>query len=239
VQYIVAGLWLIAPLVFFCVAAASLAASIVAKYSDAPAPPKSLLGGIGHHFRIVLEAIQLFAVLLFLTLSIPLLAFDVSPPLTNSISFYLERWRTFAKLFGFWFGICATGFACWYNSRFPKRLAWFFISVLVCLLIFAWYVVFFSTNVYPQIPYNLGGGKPLSVVFLLKANTKEPVPLIPDNSGTRSVPYKMLLATDRTLVVLAQDERERSIEFSRDAVLGVVVLKETQVPETIPHSVQK
>lgn len=46
----------------------------------------------------------------------------------------------------------------------------------------------------------------------------------PEQSARRSIPYKLLLTTDKYYVVLSPNPKERSIEISRDAVAGMVVL---------------
>ncbi len=47
----------------------------------------------------------------------------------------------------------------------------------------------------------------------------------PDESAKRSVPYKLLLATDKSYVVVSPSDKERSVEISRDSVAGMVVLQ--------------
>lgn len=100
----------------------------------------------------------------------------------------------------------------------------FYASSLVS--IFLLYVIFFAIQVYPLIPYSLGGGKPLTVVFLL-GEKEVPDILARDKSSHRSVPYKLLAATDKTFVILPTDHNQQSIEFNRDSVLGVVVLRDS------------
>lgn len=97
------------------------------------------------------------------------------------------------------------------------------------ILILLWYASYFARNWYPRIPYRLGGGRPLPVVFLLKTEEgHEKSPVIPDcgYKEERSIPYQMLLATEKTFVVLSPDEGEKAVEFERDAVLGVAVLED-------------
>ena len=73
------------------------------------------------------------------------------------------------------------------------------------VLILLWYVSYFARRWYPFIPYYLGGGKPISVVFLLKTEEgHKELPVVPDSSGERSIPYKMLFETEKTFVVLSR-----------------------------------
>jgi hypothetical protein len=45
-----------------------------------------------------------------------------------------------------------------------------------------------------------------------------------DRSAKTSVPYKLLLATDKSFIVVSPSDKERSVEISRDSVAGMVVL---------------
>lgn len=114
----------------------------------------------------------------------------------------------------------STGQTWWANPN-----AWPFYATLL-ISVFLAYVFFFAIRVYPLIPYSLGGGKPLTVVFLL-GEKESPDILVRNGSSNRSLPYKLVAATDKTFVVLSPDSRQESIEFNRDAVLGLVVLKES------------
>jgi len=102
-----------------------------------------------------------------------------------------------------------------------------FYLVMLCLAIFYVYLASFARFIYPRIPRSAGGGKPLNVTFILKAQPNNATPVvIPDSSGNRSVPYKLLLETDQRYIVISPDPKERAIEFSRDAVIGFVVLEQ-------------
>ena len=85
------------------------------------------------------------------------------------------------------------------------------------------YIRCFSTTVYPVIPSTVGGGRPQGVVFLLDKERGVP-PVMPDGSGARSVPYKLLLKTDSTYVVQSQKEGEKAIEFRQESVKGMVTI---------------
>jgi hypothetical protein len=87
------------------------------------------------------------------------------------------------------------------------------------------YVIWFAVRIYPLIPFSLGGGRPLTVAFIA-GEKRLPAEIKPDSASNRSIPYKLLLATDRYYVVLSQNRDERSIEVSRDSVAGIVVLEE-------------
>ena len=87
------------------------------------------------------------------------------------------------------------------------------------------YVVLFAIELYPLIPYSLGGGKPATVMFLL-GEKASPDLLARDRTSHRSVPNKLPTTTDKTFVSAAPGTDEKSIEFSRDAVAGVVALRD-------------
>jgi hypothetical protein len=49
-----------------------------------------------------------------------------------------------------------------------------------------------------------------------------------DISLKRSIPYELLVTTDKSYVVMSPDPNEKSIEVSRDSVAGIIVLEETR-----------
>lgn len=88
------------------------------------------------------------------------------------------------------------------------------------------YLSYFTQRVYPEIPFWIGGGKPESVVFLLKGGTGErTAPLTKDVSGNRSIAYKLILETDTSYIVLSEISKERAIKFNRDEVAGYVIVE--------------
>jgi hypothetical protein len=96
-----------------------------------------------------------------------------------------------------------------------------------CVFSFLGYISYFAQRLYPEIPLAIGGGKPESVAFLLKQHTEGMgAPVIPDKSGTRSIPYRLVLETDASYTVLSEATHERAVQFNRDAVLGYVILEE-------------
>jgi hypothetical protein len=94
-------------------------------------------------------------------------------------------------------------------------------ATLVFILL---YVHSFSVLVYSSIPSALGGGKPQSVVFLIDSRIQNTAPVVVDTSGTRSVPYNLLLTTDSSYIVESPAKGEMAIEFKQDAVQGMIVL---------------
>jgi hypothetical protein len=121
----------------------------------------------------------------------------------------------------------------WWSWRADtKRETWLinrshaapFYSALLLTIVIS-YAVWFSGRIYPLIPLSLGGGRPLTVVFI-EGEKKMPDEIQKtDPAAKRSIPYKLLLSTDKYYVVVAPSPKERSIEVSRDAVVGIVVLE--------------
>lgn len=104
-----------------------------------------------------------------------------------------------------------------------------FYSTLL-LMIALGYILWFSVRVYPLIPFSLGGGNPLTVAFM-ESEKKFPAGIKADTSTTnRSIPYRLLMATDKYYVVISPNRYEKSIEVSRDSVAGIVVLEEFHAP---------
>jgi hypothetical protein len=86
------------------------------------------------------------------------------------------------------------------------------------------YAVWFSVRIYPLIPFSLGGGKPLTISFF-EGDKKMPDEIEKsDRSAKRSVPYKLLITTDRYFVVVSPSSNERALQISRDSVSGIVIL---------------
>lgn len=114
------------------------------------------------------------------------------------------------------------------QMRMDRRLA-FFSSAVIALfasIVFAvLYVYSFSVLVYSAIPLELGGGRPHSVVFLIDSAKQQTPPLVVDRSGTRSVPYNLLLITDSNYVVESPAKGEMALEFRQDYVRGMIVLR--------------
>jgi len=109
------------------------------------------------------------------------------------------------------------------NVFFHRDTSSFYLSLL--LVVVCWFTVWFSKNIYPLIPYSWGGGKPLTVVFVL-GEKKLPDTLKLDPSSKRTLPYRLLTTTDKYYVVLSQEPSQLSIELSRDYVAEMVVLAE-------------
>src|SRR6267378_1016837 len=86
----------------------------------------------------------------------------------------------------------------------------------------------FSQNVYPEIPLAVGGGRPASVVFLLKHDSTglNSAPVVRDKMSDRSIPYSLILETDNSYAVISKDSGERAVQFNREAVEGYVVMRE-------------
>lgn len=141
-------------------------------------------------------------------------------------------WQIGLRLFSFFFAMVALSQLFWMSRQAdPERETYwmnrrdaapfYLASLMVTVLCYA---LWFSARIYPLIPFSLGGGKPLTVVFF-EGEKRMPEELRKaDQSARRSAPYKLLFATDRYFVVLSPSEKERSIEISRDSVSGMVVL---------------
>jgi hypothetical protein len=105
----------------------------------------------------------------------------------------------------------------------PEAVASLAFPVIFTVLVLTSYLTFFAFSIYRDIPFALGGGRPLSVIFLLKPNSTK-MPLVSADAGFRSIPYKLVLATNTTYTVLSDNSKEKVIQFNHDAVLGYIVL---------------
>jgi hypothetical protein len=86
------------------------------------------------------------------------------------------------------------------------------------------YIWFFAVNIYPAIPYEWGGGKPLDVIFL-EGDKPLPDGILKDGNTRHSIAYKLLVVTEKSYVVLPQPMNQKSLQFDRESVQGIVVLK--------------
>jgi len=91
------------------------------------------------------------------------------------------------------------------------------------LALYFLYVWFFALNVYPVIPFEWGGGRPIEVEFI-EADKPLPDGIARDGATRHSVRYKLLAMTERSYVVLSPDKDQKSIQFNHDAVNGIIVL---------------
>ena len=85
------------------------------------------------------------------------------------------------------------------------------------------YIWFFAVNIYPAIPFAWGGGKPLDVIFL-EGDKPLPDGIAKDGSTRHSIAYILLAVTEKAYVVLPQTTDQKSIQFDRDSVQGIIVL---------------
>jgi|SRR5271157_82833 len=213
-QYLIAGVWALGPPVLY----ASLLHT-ERRFAERAAPE---VAGKFNWRRFAISSLGTgvpSSLLLVLLARIP----NVSESIT---------WGTGIRLFLFFFAmvICAQLF--WISRRADsKRETWwvnrshaapFYLALL--LMIVLCYVLWFSVRIYPLIPFSLGGGKPLTVAFI-EGEKKMPDEIQKaDRTAKRSVPYKLLLATDKSFVVVSPSDKERSVEINRDSVAGMVVL---------------
>jgi hypothetical protein len=155
---------------------------------------------------------------------------------------------TLENLPGFWVGITWLKIAIWYvffltltflghslneslqangeqrSKLYTSRAPLFFATSLGAIGLV--YVVWFSANIYPLIPFSWGGGQPQTVIFF-EGDKPLPQALSADTSSPkRSVPYRLLATTDRSYVVVPLESNQLSIEIARDSVTGLIVLKE-------------
>jgi hypothetical protein len=116
----------------------------------------------------------------------------------------------------------------WVSMRFDRSVALTSFGVLMavaCLFFILLYVHSFSVSIYSAMPPTLGGGRPQRVVFLIESGIQQTAPLVVDSTGARSIPYNLLLTTDSSYVVESQATGELAIEFKKDVVRGMIVLR--------------
>src|SRR5258706_3129575 len=213
-QYLIAGIWALGPPVLF--------ASLVHAerlFGERAAPD---LKGRFNWRRVIISSAASgipSSLLLILLAVIP----NVSESMTwgMGIRLFLFCWTIVScgELFGICWQADAKKESWWMNG---SHAAPFYLSAL--LMIVLCYTVWFSVRIYPLIPFSLGGGKPLTVAFL-EGEKKMPDEIEKvDRSSKRSIPYKLLIATHKSFVVMSPSGQHQSMEISRESVAGVVVL---------------
>jgi hypothetical protein len=146
-------------------------------------------------------------------------------------------WGMGVRLYLFFFAILGSGQILWASTQIQtekenwlinrRHAAPFYLGLFLSVTLA--YVVWFAVRIYPLIPFSLGGGKPLTVAFI-EGEKALPEGLRSSAILKRSIPYKLLISTDRYYVVLSSDPSEKSIEISRESVAGIVVLDDSHAP---------
>jgi hypothetical protein len=214
IRYLTAGIWLLGPPVVY-----SFITYTSRRFEDRAAP--AVTGQFNWRRFAISSLLTAIPLALFYALLI------VIPNVWHGLT-----WGVGLRLFLFYSAIVICTQMLWWSWRAdPKRETWlinrssapFYAALLLTIVIS--YAVWFSGRIYPLIPLSLGGGRPLTVVFI-EGERKMPDEIKKtDPAAKRSIPYKLLLSTDKYYVVVAPSPKERSIEVSRDAVAGIVVLE--------------
>jgi hypothetical protein len=187
-QYLIAGIWVLGPPVVH----ASLVYTSLG--FDERAAPEVTGAFNRRRFGIsLLFTVIPFGLFIGLLVSIP----NVLASMT---------WGMGIRFFLFYFAMlnCARLFWMSRQADAKKETWWlnrshaapFYLATL--LMIVMSYAVWFAVRVYPLIPFSLGGGRPLTVAFI-EGEKKMPEEIAKtDPSAKRSIPYKLLLSTDRS-----------------------------------------
>jgi hypothetical protein len=233
VQYVIVGVWMSIP-PFAVVSCFSLYYSFVKhEYQYGPPPWKWKFARVLDHVHRFISAVGALLLLIFLFL----LAISVLAPHVNPLFFIPGSLRALTFLLFDLIGIAVFGRATfsWLGEEHPRgaeegSLKTFVDGVVAASLFVALaflYVAYFATRLYPHIPSALGGGRPLSVIFVLsKDHDAQSVPLQLDPGGNRSIPYRLLVEDERNYFVLSDRDNESSLEIDRSVVLGMIVLKD-------------
>jgi hypothetical protein len=213
-QYLIAGIWVIAPFVVFAFLVNA-----------------SLRFGEGASLQVKGEVIWRRVVISSLLSPLPVALFV---GLLIAVPNVLESmtWGIAIRFYGFFLAIVVFAHLFWMSRRAEKNketwsmirghAARFYLGSLLMIVI--WYALWFSVRIYPLIPFSWGGGKPLTVAFF-EGEKKMPEEIQKvEQSARRSITYKLLLATDKSYIVVSPSDKERSVEISRDSIAGMIVL---------------
>ena len=238
-QYILAGLWLILPLVATGIICAWFTSYLVSEYRQVMISTKKVaveleaVPKLGRPRWIrVLRAFGL--TFLSVSFGVTVLKFlvghgsgglgedlSVSPPAESVV---------FVLLF------CAIAGGCWAaglwflrkarQSESKDRTVWRLhaVAMLATAGMFTLgYVGFFAARIYPHIPSVFGGGQPRKVQFLLPRDRQINHILQEGDTKGVSKTYGLLIALDKTYVILVDEEASQTIEFGKSLVDGIVI----------------
>jgi hypothetical protein len=209
-QYLVAGLWVVLPPGF--VALLMLTKELPTIHLDRSAPKLPWYG------KFAINLITTFPATIVFGLFIGFLITNLSTAKLFLAVFLLVVCGLVISLF-----ISSLSIPPGTTARLLSRnLAPFYGGF--ALTIAGFYIWLFAVNIYPAIPHEWGGGKPLDVIFL--AGDK-PLPdgIVKDGNTRHSIAYKLLVVTEKSYVVLPQAANQKSLQFDRESVQGIVVLK--------------
>jgi hypothetical protein len=129
-----------------------------------------------------------------------------------------------------------------YKSRQDEGIPWSY-GVHFCVLALAVSVMFslriFARDVYPTVPFPIGGGQTRQVLFWLgpQSTSAATAFLERDGSSEYTISYELLLENESSYVVISPKDNQRSIEFERKAVEAMVVLGKR--PSSAPANFQR
>jgi len=232
-QYIIAGTWALLPMM----AILAILQAYNVKLEMTKPLTKNALSNI-RRAAVRAAAVSFFteflAIAVVFLLVLAFFWFGLSADFESAMNAIVDRRALillgFALLIGWaWWAAkeCLRRAASWQQESDSRRARLYRVFSLYCLtlcLIFGClYILYFTKEIYPRIPYSLGGGEALQVSFLFREGSKPPY-LLADMTGSRSVPYKLLVATENAFVVQSPNKDELSLEIRREAVEGMVVL---------------
>jgi hypothetical protein len=213
-QYLIAGVWVLGPPALY----ASLLA-VEYRFSERAAPE---IKGKFNWRRFGISSLGgsiPSSVLMVLMAKIPNVSDNLTVGMGIRLFLFFFGMVIFAQLFWMSRGTDGTQEKWWLNR---SHSAPFYLAML--LMIVFGYSLWFSARIYPLIPFSLGGGKPLTVVFF-EGEKKMPDEIMKTaSSAKRSIQYKLLLETDKYFVVASPADKERSLEISRDSIAGMVIV---------------
>lgn len=121
------------------------------------------------------------------------------------------------------------------NVHSDLYLSRLFASFTVAIGVAASFI--FALDVYPRIPFSVGGGETRQVVFWLGSNAPSDSFFERDSTTPYTVPYELLLENENSLVVISPKDNQRAIEFDRKLIGAMIVLGKR--PKSAPASFQR
>jgi len=114
-----------------------------------------------------------------------------------------------------------------YADRVDRQIAILGLHILFVagsIYLFFVYIWYFSTTIYSVIPSEYGGGKPETVVFVLRSPALIKPELQMGQSQDMTVPYKLLLQTEDSYIVKGLNKSVNNIQIQKNTVVSMLVL---------------
>jgi hypothetical protein len=240
-QYLLAGIWLLVPLVLVALPALWMIAAL--RHQDNPSDDK--LEGWRRVYRRagkIWQALWLTStiVLLLILFSNTLLPVDLLTAGRRLDVSFLSRHALTTLVFGVSLVTASTGAgycarkARQGNDRVRQVRSYLWAAMLasVTLIVLFMYIGHFAVTAYPRIPASIGGGEPVSLRFLLKSDeAAKPVAASKQQLTLGTNSFELVSETADEYIVVTPADHSRTVVVRKSEVLGAILSRPHQVSD--------